>query len=96
MNRIPQLFVHFHDKIEKLLDMSETKMELMEFYQRESCIVFQKVLIAQQLIKFINERKSSSEYLKQQKKIELPRKCNVERKFLRIGCQNNNINGDLG
>lgn len=90
MNRIPQPFVHLHDKIEKLLDMSATKRELMEFYQRESCIVFSKFLIAQELIKFINEGKYNSEYLKQQKEIELPRKLHAERNFLTIECQNNN------
>lgn len=90
MNRIPHPFVHLHDKIEKLLNMNKTKTELMEFYQREACIVFQKTLVALQLKKFINERKSNSEYLKQQKEIELPRKLHVERNLLTIECQNNN------
>jgi len=89
LNRIPHPFVHLHDKIEKLLNMNKTKTELMEFYQREACIVFQKTLVALQLKKFINERKSSSEYLKQQKEIELPRKLHVERNLLTIECQNN-------
>lgn len=90
MNRIPHPFVHLHEKIEKLLNMNnKTKTELMEFYQREACIVFQKFLVALQLIKFINERKSNSEYLKQQNEIELPRKLHVERNFLTIECQNN-------
>ncbi|CAG9797357.1 unnamed protein product [Chironomus riparius] len=88
MNRVPHSFVHLYDKIEKLLNMSKTKTELMEFYQREACIVFQKTLVALQLKKFINERKSSSEYLKQQKEIELPRKLHVERNLLK---NNNNV-----
>ena len=92
LNRVPHPFVHLHDKIEKLLNMNKTKTELMEFYQREACIVFQKTLVALQLKKFINERKSSSEYLKQQKEIELPRKLHVERNLLTIECQNNNNN----
>ncbi|KAG5675313.1 hypothetical protein PVAND_005224 [Polypedilum vanderplanki] len=60
MHNIPQSFAYHRDRIIKLLLPCQTKKEenasaaidLIEFYQREYTFVFQKILAAQQLIKF--------------------------------------------